>query len=271
MSKSLQMTATPGPSRSTRVTVSRRAVLTLLAALVLVSAWIAQPGQARSSRRASPGRLLVGCDHQLSSIPVPAAVATRYLPKGFSPSGGPAGQDEIVYVSIGSIACVEDSAEQVMLTYAAVWVDPPDKMERKGAAHVFVIDAIHRGSDSDKFVQRLCLTGIVGTGELSASVRRDIGGTGISRTTGTAMSDALNVRWHMVTSGAAGQKGEATRLFFGPKGRTHVDMFEVFSFLGVGESSVVFEQPYLDLPPASVVPSWYKHGVLMFRPKAGCR
>ena len=265
----LQMVVSTRSRRSIRVTVRPRVGLTVLTALLLVGVVVAPSGHAGISRLATPKQVLLGCDHQVSSIPLPAAVVSRYLPEGFSPLG-PEGHDEIAYVSVGAIACLDDPLEEVQLTYAFIWVKPPKNMERRRAVHIFVLDAIHRGSGSEEFVERFCLDGIVPPGDQIVSIQKDIAGTGISRTTGLVMSDALTVRWQMATFGAPGQGAELTRWFFGPKGETHVDMFEYFSFLGVGESSVVFEQPYLDLPPASVAPSWYKESTLVFRSEKGC-
>jgi hypothetical protein len=213
------------------------------------------------------------CVSQKVLVPVTRGQAQGYLPKGFSPTVGAAGQSEQVYFEFVSLMCGDQNLPVLSLVAALITVKAPARYSSEETLEQYVIDIAGAGTGLRPLATAMCVSDVVVDGQITSSHRIDRAEVGTARGNTTVESPALVATFDVAASGTDYADGSAVRWLYERDGKiSYFDSAYSINFLGVGSSVIRFSQPYLDFPP--VVPAgaiYDAHDQMMFVPPSDCR
>ena len=244
----------------------------LVLAAASVSAVMA-PGTASSAAKSKMLPVL-DCKKQTSSILVPQSQAQALVPKGFTATGGPNGNEEAVWLYFSAETCGDEASPSLEMFESYVGVYPPKKYANDGGADWFAFDIGVEGPQAAAVAKQACATNFFDKAEIDASVTVErlspaVASDASSEVNSGPVVASITVRG----AGAESESAGKSRVFYsgGAKPR-YFDRISGQSFFTMGQSTIVFTEPYLGLPAANAsLGLIQERDHYYLRPQGGCK
>ena len=222
----------------------KRIASVVLAAVAVAAVVVPSSASARGSKML----MIKDCKKQTATVLVPQEQAQALLPKGFTATGGPNGNEEAVWLYFITKTCGSEASPTLETFESHVGVHPPKKYANKQGSDFYQFDLGVEGSKAAAFAKHVCMTDVIDEAQIDASVTTD----GVSP---AAVADAAAEIEGPVTAsmtvrglGFESESSGLTRMFYtgGSKPRFY-DYITGQSYFSMGQSTITFAEPYLGL------------------------
>lgn len=243
---------------------------TRIISLAVVATLAASLPAGAGPRRPKPAAF-TDCVDQGASLLIPQAQAQAYVPEGFTATGGPADQQNLVHAFVGSVTC-GGAKPTLEWSETYVSVDPPAEIQGPTTAEFFLLDFGSSGVAGARLRKLLCLGSALEDAQIERTPVADPPSDAVSGVTKIA-SPSLNVTFSVATAGTASDGVGRYRWYF-RNDAGQIDYFDTIEsqrFVAMGSGAIVHSAPYRDLPLASPSLALVKLKDATYYPSTSCQ
>ena len=236
------------------------------AAALAVAAALVAPSPAVAGRPRSLE--LTDCYEHTAFFPIPKDQGRTHVPAGFEPASAPADNENLTNFYVTSFVCGDPEKPRLELVLTHLVVDSPEELAA-ASAH-YVVDMGIEGPAAAGFRKLTCAPAEGAAIDVTnETVRSPLGPQAGAAVTSVA-ADFASATFAVSAERTSGWGSEDVRWFFGD-GARFFDSSSALLFWGIGSSTVAFQEPYLDLPPAASGASKHAVADITFSVARPCR